>query len=170
MRVARHNSAEQLERDNRALKLRRQGAPYSAIAAEIGWKSASAAHDAVCRALNREPSEDREQLRKLEVARLDGLERVAWKVLERFHYVVITSGPHAGDIVYSPPEDGSEPLIDSAPVLGAIDRLLRISRERRALLGLDAPRKAQVTVITEDAVDAAIRQLEQELANADAPA
>lgn len=167
----RSSSAEQVDRDNRALALRRKGASYADIGRAVGFRSTSSAYDAVRRALALESAEDRDTVRKLELSKLDALERAAWKVLERFHYVVITTGEHAGDIVYSPPEDGDhEPLIDDAPVLAAIDRILRCSESRRRLLGIDAPRKSQVSVLTEDAVTQAIRALEEELASVEAPA
>ena len=52
----------------------------------------------------------------------------------------------------------------------AIDRLIKIMDRRARLLGLDAPTRTRVEVITEDVIDAAIRDLEAKLAAADAPA
>lgn len=45
----------------------------------------------------------------------------------------------------------------------AVDRCLSVMERRARLLGLDAPLKSRIEVITEDAVDAAIRQLEADL-------
>lgn len=72
----------------------------------------------------------REDLVKRSVARLDKLYREAWTVVETEHIAV-----SHGRVVYGP--DG-EPLKDHAPVLQAIDRLLRIEERLAKLLGLDA--------------------------------
>ncbi len=50
----------------------------------------------------------------------------------------------------------------------AIDRALRISDQRCRLLGLNMPVRQQIEVITESAVDAAIRTLTEQLDNDDA--
>lgn len=77
-------------------------------------------------------------------ARLDRLENAALKVLERHHITV-----NNGRVITV---DG-EPLLDDAPVLAAIDRLVKIEAERlrngealRRLLGLDMPVKVDATV------------------------
>jgi hypothetical protein len=41
--------------------------------------------------------------------------------------------------------DGA-PLLDDAPVLAAVDRLLKVQERRAKLLGLDVPVKRQVEV------------------------
>lgn len=76
--------------------------------------------------------------------RLDRLESAALKVLERHHITV-----NNGRVITV---DG-EPLLDDAPVLAAIDRLVKIEAERvrngealRRLLGLDMPVKVDATV------------------------
>jgi hypothetical protein len=71
---------------------------------------------------------------------------------------VVTSG---GGLVLGP--DG-EPLEDSAPILAAITTALRTTSERAKLLGLRAPPKRRVDVITDDALTEAIRELEAEIA------
>lgn len=48
--------------------------------------------------------------------------------------------------------------------LRAIDSALAIMAQRAKLLGLNAPAKQRVEVITEDTLDAAIRELEAEIA------
>lgn len=47
--------------------------------------------------------------------------------------------------------------------LKAVETCLQIQARRARLFGLDAPTRTRVEVITEDAIDAAIRQLEAEL-------
>ena len=54
-------------------------------------------------------------------------------------------------------------------MLDALTVLVKIEDRRAKLLGLDAPRQAVTTVITEDVVDAAIADLESELAERGAP-
>ncbi len=49
-------------------------------------------------------------------------------------------------------------------MLQALDRLLKYDIEERKMLGVDAPIKHRIDVITEDAVDAECRKLEQEIA------
>ena len=51
--------------------------------------------------------------------------------------------------------------------LPAIDRILAIIAQRARLLGLEAPSRTEVTVLTEETVDAAIRRLEGELGQAE---
>jgi hypothetical protein len=48
--------------------------------------------------------------------------------------------------------------------LGAVDRVIKIMDRRARYLGLDAPTRQIIHVIPEDAVDAEIRRLEEELA------
>ncbi len=50
---------------------------------------------------------------------------------------------------------------------GAVDRVLRTMHHRARLLGLYAPTRETVNVITEDAVDAEIRRLTENLARHD---
>ncbi len=50
----------------------------------------------------------------------------------------------------------------------AIDRLLAIMERRARLFGLDQPQKHSVAVISEDAIDAEIRRLTEELGRNDA--
>ncbi|MGQ9555903.1 MAG: hypothetical protein ACUVWR_17520 [Anaerolineae bacterium] len=67
-----------IERDQQALELRKAGVPYLEIAARLGWRSASTAHVAVTRALRRTLQEPADELRELEVARLDALLFAIW--------------------------------------------------------------------------------------------
>jgi hypothetical protein len=150
-------SPETAERDAEAARLRGRGLGYRAIAAQLGI-SLGAAHEAVQRALAAVRSEPAEEVQKLELERLDAMWTAAWGVLEREHVVV-----NAGKIVYEAveyarDEHGNilldeedrpvaarvEPLKDDGPVLAAVDRLLKIQARRAALLGLDAPVKAEM--------------------------
>jgi hypothetical protein len=73
------NPAEIAERRRRALDLRKAGATYDAIAREMGLSGSGAAFKIVKNALKatyREPAED---VRKLELERLDRLTLALWK-------------------------------------------------------------------------------------------
>ena len=75
------------------------------------------------------------------------------------HYVVTQSGK----IVLDPETD--QPMLDDGPVLAAIDRLVKILDRVAKLRGLDAPQRLEVLTI--DAIDAAIADLNAKLAAAD---
>jgi hypothetical protein len=81
------------------------------------------------------PREDAEKARELEALRLDRLQRALWPQCLR--------------------EDKNQHW--------AIDRVLKISDQRARLLGLNRPVRQEITVISEDAVDNAIRALEAEI-------
>jgi Homeodomain-like domain len=141
------------QREARAVQLRTAGATYQQIGDRLGC-SESRAWRIVQRALDRMVREPADQLRQLELARLDQLWIEATKVLHRSH-ITVSNGRVALD-----PRTG-QPLEDDGPVLQAIDRLLKIMERRARLLGLDAP--TRVNVITEDMLDAEIARLEAEL-------
>jgi aminoglycoside phosphotransferase (APT) family kinase protein len=90
--------------------------------------------------------ESAEEIRRVELDRLDELARTAWRVLYERHLHIGMRGEIARH------RDTGAPLLDDGPVLAAIDRLLTISESRRKLLGVDAP--AKVTVLTMDAIGA----------------
>lgn len=122
------------EREVLALKLRQGGRTYLEIGAELGC-SAPTALRCVQKSLGRlakQNTAETQGLLALELARLDALSVEAYKVLEAEH--PLTSG---GAVV----EHGGQVLTDHGPVLRAIDRLLKISERRCALLGLNAPER-----------------------------
>lgn len=151
-------NAETAARDAEAARLRSRGLTYRQIAEQLGMAGPGKAHEAVKRVLAETVADAAEDLRKVELERLDQMYRAALKVLEADHYAV-----SHGKVVYL--EDGSEPLADNGPVLQAIDRLLKIQERRAKLLGLDAPSKTNVTV--SDAITAEIEQLATQLGMAD---
>ena len=139
----------QRNREARALNLRKGGFSYDAIAAELGYADRSGAYRAIQRALARTLSEPADELRKLEVERLDDL----WRRTQ-----VILATRHA--VLYQGADTGFD---DPGPRLKAIEVGIRVMERRAKLLGLDAPVKTRVEVITEDVVDAEIKRLEAEL-------
>lgn len=144
------------ERDAKAAHMRAQGATYRDIARHFGI-DVRAAHNGVQRAMLDAVREPAEEVRAIELARLDQLLLHAWAVLERRHVTVSN-----GEVVHL---DG-EPLRDDGPVLAAIDRILKIQDRRAKYLGLDAPTRHEH--VTLDAVDSEIIRLTRELGGRDA--
>lgn len=128
-------SPDTAARDAEACRLRARGWTYEQIGAELGM-SRGHAYEAVQRAIADIVREPAEEVRQLELLRLDEMHRTAAAVLTREHYVV-----DRGSVVLW---DGV-PLADDGPKLAAIDRLLKIQARRAALLGLDAEKKVSVS-------------------------
>ena len=155
-------SIETAKRDAEAARLRSRGRTYSQIAEELGYCDKGAAHHAVARVFDGFRVEARDLLIKIELDKLDMMTRAVIDVLEAKHYLVSD-----GRIVYIGAKDDPDhrELLDDAPVLQAVDRLLKISDRRAKLLGLDAPKRVEVSDTTPD-LDAAVRDLAAELAAA----
>jgi hypothetical protein len=118
------------ERVAEALSMRARSMTYQQIGSALGV-SRQSAWELVNRAMAETITEPAEIARRIELDKLDALERRVHESLERRHFVI-----SSGKIVS---HDG-EPLTDDRFLLTAVDRLLRISESRRELLGLDAPR------------------------------
>jgi hypothetical protein len=145
------------QRDAEAARLKAQGRTYQFIADELGYCDRWHARDRIKKILQETIQEAGDELRRMELMRLDGelerlngLEASVHEVLARKHITVSN-----GKVICLPdPDTGEEtPLPDDAPVLQAVDRLLKIEESRRRngesrrkLLGLDAATKADVTV------------------------
>ncbi len=142
-------------RDADAAKLRVRAWSYQDIADELGFASPGAAHDAVRRSLAESVRQPTEQARDIAAGHLDQLALEAWRLVRTRHLTV-----SAGRVV----EHQGNTVADAKPVVEALSLLVRIEERRAKLLGLDAPRQVVTNVITEDVVDAAIAELEAELA------
>lgn len=143
-------------KDAAAADLRSKGWTYQRIADELGFTEKGEAHHAVDRCLKATVKDAGEAARTMERERLDRLSEAAWAVLERRHVTVSN-----GKVISLPDPDTGEikPLEDDAPVLQAIDRLLRISESRRKLDGLDAPSRVSLDAQLLGAeIDALLRQ------------
>lgn len=148
------------ERRAQILRLRIAAVPVPQIAERYGISEATVRSD-ISRALatrSKELISAADELRALELEKLEAMERAAWAVVHRQHPHVTPSG-----VIVRHPETG-EILTDAGPVLSAIDRLLKIQERRAKLLGLDSVTKTEVAVTTppED-VDAEIARLFAEL-------
>jgi len=102
------------EREHQAFELRKAGASYEQIATQLGYSSKGSAHNAVMRALKKFMQEPADDVRSLEVARLDQLLLGVWQQARQGH-------------------------------LGAIQSALRIMERRSAYLGLDAPKRSELS-------------------------
>jgi len=100
----------------------------------------------------------------LENERLDDAQRIVASYMRRKYYKVSQA---TGKLSTGP--DGSF-LEDIEPNLAAVRQYVAISESRRKLNGYDAPRRQVIEVITEDAIDAQIRALTEELDSAETTA
>ena len=154
---------ETRHREAEAVRLRAANMSYDEIARQLGWSNDSAARKAVQRALARHEEDNIDELRKVENAKLDLLEEYLWRILETTYYA-----HDRGRIVHDIElvENGTEvvptlvKIEDPGPHISAIRELRQVSARRAALMGLDAPMRRIVDVITDDAVEAEIRRLE----------
>jgi Sigma-70, region 4 len=141
------------ETDEKAARLRAQGCTYPQIAQVMGC-TVSTAWKRVQRAIAAVPVEAVGELRAIECQRLDAVIARLWGVVHADHPLV-SHGRRWDD------------LQDAGPVLQALHGIVRASESKRKLLGLDAPSRSVVEVITEDVVDAELRRLESEMAALD---
>ena len=125
------------QREREALELRKAGKTFDQIAGALGYSERGGAAKAVSRALAATVQEPADELRRLELARLDALFEVMWSL-----------AMHGN--------------------LGAVDRCLAIQTRRAKLLGLDAPPRHAIDVITTEAFEAALGRLQRENAELDA--
>lgn len=149
--------AETQARTAEAVRLRRLGYDYDDIAKETGFADRSGAWRAVDRAMSRNVRETTNQVRQLELERLDMLLVQAFEVLNKDH-VHVSNGRAAQAEVYATDEDGRvlfetdpdsgqrhpvveryEPLYDDKPKLDAIKTIVKLMERRAKYLGLDAP-------------------------------
>lgn len=99
-----------------------------------------AVSEQIRRAIKDRPAYAVDEWRAIELQKLDSAERAVLAVLRRRHVTV-----SRGRIITVRNADGEdEPLLDDAPVLAAVDRLVRIAQHRADLLGLKAPTRVSL--------------------------
>ena len=147
---------DQAQIDVEALRLRSTGMTYRQIGALQGVEGTTARLRCL-RALNEISQDTADEYRRLELEKLDAQEQKANEVLAKDHVYVSQSGK----VIY----DGTEKLLDSGPILQAINTLLKIGERRSRLLGLDAPVKQSVEVVTYDgnSIEARVAELRSAL-------
>jgi hypothetical protein len=160
-----------IERRRRAAEMKIAGHTWEHISDELGYGGRANAYNDVMRGLQKAVAElaiPLEEYRQLELDRLDAelvrlghIQETIEAILEREHVTI-----QGGRVVLL----NDCPVPDPGPVLAAADRLIRLedarrrNAERRAkLLGLDAPTKTE-GVLTLDAIDQQLQQLNGELA------
>ena len=144
------------ERRAEALRRRKAGQTYEEFWAELGYSSRAAAVMDVKRALDatlREPADD---VREMELARLDD---ILARLAEREQAVLaVRNAEHLtvshGKVIMVPDGLGGEkPLLDDGPVLQANAQLMvieakriEVAARRARYLGLDAPTRTEADV------------------------
>lgn len=108
----------------RSVELRKAGASFQEIADALGWDHRSSALRAVRRALQKWGIERLDELRQLEMARLDTITQKLWPS-------ILGERDDDGGWVREPDKD-------------AMRLYLQVSQRRSALLGLDAPHQLEI--------------------------
>ena len=120
----------------------------------------STAYDRVQRALRAEPDNDIATAKRIALARLDAMAKIAQEVAEEEHLA------HSnGRLLYVTDEAGVKaPLADRLPNLQALDRLQRIEDQRNRLLGTYAATAARIEIVPRDVVERMVRENEKQIA------
>lgn len=167
--MARPGKVEQMIVDAEAAKMRAGGMNFRDIAAAQGC-SFSTAHARAARAVREASREDVEAVRDLELARLDEMWRLVWEDLHQDHVKV-----DHGQIIYSKDENGDwirdddgrpVPVIDKGALHTAVTSALRIQERRAKYLGIDAPTRRVLAVVTDEQLEQELADLRKELADA----
>ena len=142
------------ERQAEALRLRRDGLSYSEIATRLGYADKATAYNAIRAALKEITREPAEEVKKLELERLDKLFAESMAIVE--------SAP-----VKEVDDDGNldlDAFDESQRVrLDAIRTALKVSERRSKLEGLDAPVKTQEVPVDKLAASDIEKELRAEL-------
>lgn len=143
----------------RILELRKQGVSFPQIAHDLGIErrgepfTQGYIYKMYKLALKAIIFEDVNEVRKIELMRLDEMEAILDRELARHHYV-INSGAVVRDVV---DDENGQPLKDeegnyitkrikdSEPVMKLVAAKLKVQERRAKLLGLDAPTKISAT-------------------------
>lgn len=110
----------QVDKENAVLELRRSGETWERIAVVVGYANASGAQKAYQRVVTRVQRDTVDEIRDLELDRLDRIMRAYWKP------AIVDLDKKAAEVV------------------------LKVMASRAKLLGLDAPQRVQAEVITYD--------------------
>ncbi len=97
---------------------------------------------------------DTEAMRQIEIGNLAALQVLLLADVDRPRLVLAS-----GKVVLDPMS--GEPLVDRSVRLPVVDRLLRVTKQRAALRGLDMPRRREAEVVTPEMIDGEIRRLKE---------
>ena len=127
------------ERQEQAIKLRRQGLSLAEVARRVGYKTHVGARKAILAGLHRRIAADADAVRAMELERCDALHRKAWEDLH-----AAGDGPQ--------PDDYDDPKVYVAARsqwdrerMNAFDRIHRIQNFRAKLVGAHAPDRKEVS-------------------------
>lgn len=148
--------------DARAYELYRKGLTYPQIGEQIGL-SASGARESVRRGAaeaGRDPFAQAEAM-QIQADRAQDRRRILLRIAYTRHFVV-----DQGHVVMSPPDPvtgKSEPMIDPAPNMRAVDLLRKEDEKEERLLDLLPPTKQRVEVVASDVVLSELARLRDKL-------
>lgn len=146
-------------RRDKAIALRSTSTPWPIIAKECGYSSASYACKDILTTLEKRRKETYRHVDgyiQLELDKLDMMERLMWRVVNRKHVLA-----QNGRVVLDPVTQ--EAMLDDGPLFQATDRLLKIHERRAKLLDMESATKVNVTV--SDEMDQKIKALMAEMDN-----
>lgn len=151
-------SVNTAERDAEACRLRTDSVSYPEIARRLGFADESGARKAVERGLARIVQEPAAEMKALALERIHRARRAVLEVLERQHVTVSHGRIVQRRIDWERDADGSilrnadgepigvyEDLVDDAPVLAAVDRLVKLDEREAKLIGYDAEQKLNLS-------------------------
>lgn len=124
-----------MARDAEAFRLRSLGWTYQRISDHLGYGGQGNVYRALKNVMREHLAPAIDEYRSLMDAQLDELHAAALKVMDTKHLKV-----NNGEIVRV---DG-EPVEDDAPILQAIQTVMKVLERRAKLWGLDAPVKSEV--------------------------
>lgn len=150
---------ETQQRSAEVLRMRQSGHSFEVIAQTLGYRSRQACHIAYKRAMQYTIQEPADELRQLELERLNARE-VGLEAREE----KLDAWMAKVEVMFSGDEQDDDSKPDSDDALAAFAQLLRataegrqlsaerrqIGAERRKLLGLDAPQRIEQQVVTYD--------------------
>lgn len=131
------SDARRAQEREQAYELRLRGRTLRQIADDMGCSNAKV-HQLLREEITERLDPLKDQYLQYELDRLDAMQQAVIAVLEQPWTVVSAIGPDGTMRAYAIPDDRK--------ILGAVDRLVRISESRRKLCGLDAPVKVQADV------------------------
>lgn len=132
-------------RREQCYELRLRGLTIRQIAERVGIAPTTVHGDLRAEIKNRlDPLKD--QYLQYELDRLDHMQQAALLVLENPGTVVVVPVSDVDEEGKPTVRMVNHVIVDDRKILGAIDRLVRISESRRKLVGLDAPVKVQADV------------------------
>lgn len=130
------------EREKRAVEMRLGGATLDAIAKEVGYADPESARVAILRVMAKmTPPEKLEELRTLEIEKMNEVEREAWQQWRRSTQdaETRTEAEGKGGVFVTEKTEGQS----GNPAL--LDKVIKASERRAKLLGLDKPQLIDVS-------------------------